>query len=84
MTRKEIILNALQENPDGLSCVALTQIVIASIGPDNIWGGNKIRYMSGSVSSILLNLVRHEVLEYAEQKGPRGGHIYKIKTNGGI
>ena len=74
MTRREIIIKILTSSKLAWSCQELCKFMIAVEGLK----GNKARYLSGSVSSILKKLVDKKILEYSDVKTKRAGHKYKI------
>lgn len=76
MTRKDQILLMLEHNPT-LTCQQITKKIIEA----EELSGNVAHYLSASISSILAKMVKKGVLEYSIQNGPRGGHVYQLKTN---
>lgn len=74
MTRKDRILKYLKNPRLSLSC----QEICSKIIYDESLEGNKARYLSGGVSSILAKLVKEGVLKYSTLLGPRGGHMYQL------
>lgn len=73
MTRKEIILSIIKPGIQ-ISCGDLCKIIINT---QNLTG-NKARYLSGSISSILNKMVKDKILMYSPIKGPKGGYTYEL------
>lgn len=73
MTRKETILEMFTDETTELSCNQIVKIIIAK---ENLVG-NKAKYLSGSISSILNKLVKQYILGYSSNKTFRGGYKYK-------
>lgn len=75
MTRKEIIIAYLKNPKTKLSCQDIVKRIIKEqkLPAD----GSVANYLSGSISSLLADLVRKGILRYAKERGPRGGHIYQ-------
>lgn len=75
MTRKERIVKILKGAGYPYTCQEITNLIIK----DEKLTGNKARYLSGSISSILLKMyISKEVLRI-QYHGPKGGHGYKLK-----
>lgn len=76
-TRKQSIINMLSSNIGiiGMSCAEITKYITNLEG---ITDKTKIRYLSGSISSVLNKMVKNEELEYADNKTKKGGRIYQI------
>ena len=74
MTRKERIVNVFfKSKRSKWTCQQVTNAIIAL----EELTGNKAKYLSGGISSILAKLVKQGILKYAEGQGPKGGHIYQ-------
>lgn len=72
-TRKQLILQMLKDPTTKLTCTEMTKRIIAR----QKLTGNNAYYLSGSISSILNKLVKEGVLQYADEKGIRGGYKYQ-------
>jgi hypothetical protein len=80
MTRSQRILELLELNPQGMSCQSLTHSIANAEGLTD--SDNRKMYLSGSVSSKLLALIKKGVIKKSETvTGPQGGAIYKIVDN---
>lgn len=77
MTIKDQILKMLRNPRSKKTCAQITKKIVT----DNNLTGSVAHYKSGSVSSILNKLVKDGALKYAEETGPKGGHVYQ--RNGG-
>lgn len=76
-SRKERILLMLNNPTVNMTCGEICKRIVE----EEKLTGNIARYLSGSISSILSQLVHKGVLEYNQNsKGPKGGHVYQIKT----
>lgn len=76
MTRKERILKMLKRPGTKLTCQAICKKIIKAEKLDE--SSSVAHYLSGSISSILAKMVKEKVLRYAEEEGPRRGHIYEL------
>lgn len=80
MTYKQKIIVLLESSKiirGGDHAMSCQEICKAIIFANNL-KGNKARYLSGGVSSILAKMVKDGELEYDERKAIRGGHLYRI------
>lgn len=77
-SRREYILQLLNHNNKfTFTCQDICKLIIFK---ENLIG-NKAKYLSGSVSSILNKMVKDNVLKYSSIKtGPRGGYVYELKS----
>lgn len=75
MTYKQQIIDLISLSDSPLSCSELTKTIIST----REIVGNKARYLSGCIATVLKTLFNKGVLEYGEQKGSKGGHTYKLK-----
>lgn len=79
MTYKQHILDILGKDTDKpMSCQEICKTLVLEKHPHPNFGIN--RYLSGGISTTLASMVKKGILEYAEGKGPRGGHLYKLKN----
>lgn len=74
MTWKQRVLHLLYSTNNEMSCQEITKTFINA---DKI-SGNKARYLSGSISSLLNKLVKNNKVLYSENKTSRGGYLYKF------
>lgn len=74
-SRPDWIVTVVFQHPDAKkSCKEVTDAVIER---ERITDEHTLRYISGSISTVLNKLVKEGKLKYAEEKTSRGGHIYQ-------
>lgn len=76
MTRKEQILKLLKDTHTIMTCQELTK----KIAKKEKLSGNRLIYLSGSISSILRKMVKDGILKYANIKDSRGDHTYQLNS----
>lgn len=74
-SRREIVLQLLSKPGTKMTCQELTKRIIKK----QKLTGSVAHYLSGSISSILLKLVKDKVVKRAKEKGPLGGSVYQMK-----
>lgn len=83
MTRRDKIIEMFTASPFGanveLSCNDIVKTFIANQEPTS--SNHGYRYLSGSISSVLKKLVDEGTLMYSTNTTPRGGYLYKLKTD---
>lgn len=76
LSRRETILHLLKHPDKKMTCQQITNYIIKK----EKLVGSVARYLSGSISSKLYELVNKGVLKYADEKGIKGGHIYQLNN----
>lgn len=77
MTRREFILKIMSDSPfSTFTCGELCDRIIMAEQINR--NSNQARYLSGSISSLLVKMCNDKQIKIVSHAGPRGGKCYSI------